>query len=199
MKKRFDIVISVLIIIFEIYAFVRMIRREHVIDFEYYTVLSNALAFLSSITYLILYKKKTSFFDNFYFIVTCMMTLTILVVIFVLVPFYNFDFYWLMIKGSNLMMHTLCPLLMISSYIFYNKTKSNKYLSLIPIVIYGIPMIILNITRTFNGPYPFLQVYNYKVYMIVIWLIIIVIVNYLIGCILIKLNRKLGDNNEYKA
>ena len=198
MKKRFDIIISILIIILETYAFTRMINREGVIDFEYYTVLSNALAFLTSIAYLLLYKRKTSFFDNFYFMVTCMMMLTFLVVLFILVPMYNFDYYWLMLKGSNLMMHTLCPLLMITLYIIYNKTKVNKYLSFIPIIIYGIPMIILNITRTFNGPYPFLKVYDNKIYMIIIWLLLIIVVNYIIGIILIKLNRKLGINYEYK-
>ena len=198
MKKKFDIIISILIIILEIYAFTRMIRREHVIDFEYYTVLSNALAFLTSIFYLLLYKRRTSFFDNFYFIVTCMMCLTFLIVLFVLIPMYNFDFYWLMLKGSNLMMHTLCPLLMITLYIFYNKTKSNKYLVFVPIIIYGIPMIILNITKTFNGPYPFLKVYEQKIYMTIIWILIIFVVNYIIGTILIKLNRKLGVNYEYK-
>ena len=59
-------------------------------------------------------------------------------------------------------------------------------------------MIILNITRTFNGPYPFLKVYEQKIYMTIIWILIIFIVNYIIGIILIKLNRKLGVNYEYK-
>ena len=196
MKKRLDIICSILIIIFELYAFIRMINREHVIDFEYYTVLSNALALFTSIFYLVIYKNKTSFYDNFYFIVTCMMTLTFLVVIFVLAPFYNFDFYWLMFKGSNLMMHTLCPILMIISYVFCNKTKSKKLLPFIPILVYGIPIFILNITRTLDGPYPFLRVYNQPIYMTIIWIIILFVVNYIIGVGLIKLNRKFGGNSE---
>ena len=35
--------------------------------------------------------------------------------------------------------------------------------------------------------------------MTIIWIILIIIINYLIGVGLIKLNRKFGGNNEYKT
>ena len=198
MKKRVDIIINIFIIILELYAVSRMIIREGVIDLEYYTVLSNILALFTCITYLGFYGKNTDLINKLYFMVTCMMTLTFLIVFFVLVPMYNFDYYWLMCKGSNLMMHTLCPILMIISYTFNNKKEVNKYLPLIPTVIYGIIMLGFNITKTLDGPYPFLRVYNQSILMTILWIIILLIINYLISLGIIKLNRKLGVKDEYK-
>ena len=73
---------------------------------------------------------------------------------------------------------------------------SKKLLPFISLFVYGIPIIILNITRTLDGPYPFLRVYNQPIYMTIIWIIILFVVNYIIGVGLIKLNRKFGGNSE---
>jgi len=191
MKKKIDVIISLLIIVFELYAFLRTLLRNGRMGIEYYTVLSNLFAFLISILYLYYYKQKNKLVNNLYFITTCMMTLTFLVVFFILAPMYDFDYYWLMFKGSNLFMHTLCPSLMIVNYLFFNKNKNNVFLPLIVTGIYGIILITLNLFKVVDGPYPFLKVYNQSVYMSILWILIIFFLNLLISFSLVKLNSKL--------
>ncbi|MBP5684322.1 MAG: hypothetical protein J6X02_03600 [Bacilli bacterium] len=196
MEKRVYAAIHFVIIILELYAFSRTILLNNRMGLEYYTVLSNLLAFITSLLCLYYYKGN-KYVNNLYYLTTCMLLLTFLVVLFVLAPMYNFDYYWLMFKGSNLVMHTLAPALMVNSYIIFNKEKVNKIMPLIVTTIYGVIMIILNLVKVIEGPYPFLEVYNQPVYMSIIWVVVLLLVVYIISILVVKLNRKLGDNYEY--
>ena len=71
-----------------------------------------------------------------------MLTITLLVVIFVLGPMYSFDYKWLILQGSHFIMHLVCPLLFISVYLFHKKRNDNKYLPVIVTLVYGIVLII---------------------------------------------------------
>ena len=168
MEKRVYAAIHFIIIILELYAFSRMFLTTGKIGLEFYTVLSNLLAFITSILCLYYYKGDNKYVNSLFYLSTCMLLMTFLVVFFVLTPMYNFNYYWLMFKGSNLVMHTLAPALMVNLYIIFNKEKANKFIPLIVTALYGITMIILNIFKVVDGPYPFLKVYNQPVYMSVI-------------------------------
>jgi len=196
MEKRVYAAIHFIIIILELYAFSRMFLMNGRMGLEYYTVLSNLLAFITSILCLYFYKGDNKYVNNLFYLSTCMLLMTFLVVFFVLTPMYNFNYYWLMFKGSNLVMHTLAPALMVNSYIIFNKEKVNKFIPLIVTAIYGIILIILNLVKIVDGPYPFLKVYNQPVYMSIIWFVILLLVIFIISIVVIKLNKKLNYKNE---
>ena len=75
MKKRIDVIISLLIIVFELYAFSRTIVLNNRMGIEYYTVVSNLLAFIASILYLYFYKQRNKCVNILYYITTCMIIL----------------------------------------------------------------------------------------------------------------------------
>ena len=196
MKKRLDIIIHILIIILEIIGFIRAINHDGRIAIEFYTDLSNLMALITSVLYLIFYKKDNKIINNLYFITTTMLTITMLVIIFVLGPMYNFDYKWLILQGSHLIMHLICPLLFVFVYLFHKKRNDNKYLPVMVTIIYGITLIILNLLKVVDGPYPFLKVYNQSILISILWGIILISVSYIISILLIKLNKKLGGIYE---
>ena len=192
MKKRIDIIVHILIIILEILGFIRAINHEGRLAIEFYTDLSNLMALITSVLYLIFYKKENKFINSLYFVTTTMLTITLLVVIFVLGPMYSFDYKWLILQGSHFIMHLICPLLFISVYLFYKKRNDNKYLPVIVTGVYGIVLIILNLLKVVDGPYPFLKVYNQSILTSILWGIILLSVSLVISILLIKLNNKIN-------
>jgi hypothetical protein len=196
MEKRIYAIIHFIIIILELYAFSRMFVMNGKMGLEYYTVLSNLLAFFTSILCLYYYKGDNKYVNNLYYLSTCMLLMTFLVVFFVLTPMYKFNYHWLMFKGSNLVMHTLAPALMVNSYIIFNKEKVNKFIPLIVTAIYGFVMIFLNLFRVVDGPYPFLRVNNQPLFISIMWFVILLIVILVISIAVVKLNRKLGYKDE---
>jgi len=57
-------------------------------------------------------------------------------------------------------------------------------------IIYAIIMIVLNILKIVEGPYPFLLIYNQPVIHSVIWTMVILAITYAIALILKKVNGK---------
>ena len=151
MKKRIDIIIHALIIILEVLGFIRAIRHEGRLAIEFYTDLSNLMALITSVLYLVFYNKQNKFINSLYFVTATMLMITLLVVIFVLGPMYNFDYRWLILQGSHFIMHLVCPLLFISVYLFHKKRNDNKYLPVIVTLVYGIVLITLNLLNKFKN------------------------------------------------
>ena len=72
--------------------------------------------------------------------------------------------------------HTLCPILAIISYIFFENNKIKKKdipYTMIFTITYTIILIICNILHIIEGPYPFLLIYKQPVYMSILWILII--------------------------
>ena len=171
--------------------------------FFYYTELSNILVLLSSFFFLL------SFFFNvwkgcgtnfpthlFRFAATSASTLTFLVVVTVLIPMVGAPVQ-LLFGGSMLFHHTLCPLLSMVSFMLFEKeeTRNLKYkhlpFALIFTLIYGAIFIVLNVLRVYDGPYPFLRVYNQPVWMSIIWFVVIIGMAGLISFLLCLANKKI--------
>ena len=99
------------------------------------------------------------------------------------------------IKGSHLFNNLLCPIVSFVSFTMFegdrrlNKKKTIWY-ALIPTVIYGIIMLVCNLTNTFTGPYPFMMVNDNPVYITVIVVLITLVLNYVIGRFLLLSNQK---------
>ena len=99
------------------------------------------------------------------------------------------------IKGSHLFNNLLCPIVSFVSFTMFegdrrlNKKKTIWY-ALIPTVIYGIIMLVCNVTNTFTGPYPFMMINDNPVYITVIVFVVTIILNYVIGRFLLLSNQK---------
>lgn len=99
------------------------------------------------------------------------------------------------IKGSHLFNNLLCPIVSFVSFTLFegdrrlNKKKTIWY-ALIPTVIYGIIMLVCNVTNTFTGPYSFMMINDNPVYVTVIVVIATIVLNYVIGRFLLLSNQK---------
>ena len=99
------------------------------------------------------------------------------------------------IKGSHLFNNLLCPIVSFVSFTLFegdrrlNKKKTIWY-ALIPTVIYGVIMLVCNLTNTFTGPYPFMMINDNPVYVTVIVFVVTLVLNYIIGRFLLMSNQK---------
>lgn len=99
------------------------------------------------------------------------------------------------IKGSHLFNNLLCPIVSFISFTMFegdrrlNKKKTIWY-ALIPTVIYGVIMLVCNVSNTFTGPYPFMMINDNPVYITVIVFVVTIILNYVIGRFLLLSNQK---------
>lgn len=99
------------------------------------------------------------------------------------------------IKGSHLFNNLLCPIVSFVSFTMFegdrrlNKKKTIWY-ALIPTVIYGVIMLVCNVSNTFTGPYSFMMINDNPVYVTVIVFIVTIILNYVIGRFLLLSNQK---------
>lgn len=179
-KKVITIILNIVLIVLEIIGLVMTFRnlgwRESI---KYYTELSNILGLLSSILLVcfLLSGKVPRSVKLFRFISVLSLSVTFLVVLFVLGPMYGFDYKFLLFSGSMLFSHLLCPILMFISFIFLEEGKFEKGDCLIAnalTIIYAIVMITLNILNKVDGPYPFLRVRHQNIFASIIWIILIV-------------------------
>ena len=189
-NKKIALILNVILVISELIAIVLLLFKGG-IDLIYYTNLSNILALIVSVLFIINYKKKSKLINDLRFMSTSCLMVTFLVVLFILSPMYQFNYKLLMFTDVFFILHTLCPLLSIISYIFFEDGSKKKYLGFAFTLFYGIVLIILNALRIVNGPYPFLMVYKQGIIMSIVWFILIIGGCYIISLLLSYLNKKL--------
>ena len=127
----------------------------------------------------------------FKYITTISLTITFVVVIFILIPMTNFNFKYLLFENSLLYQHLLCPILAVISFIFYDPlnefTNKDIFKGIFLTFIYTIILILLNIFDIVVGPYPFLMVKEQTIVIDIFWLFIMVSLSYSIAYVLLKL------------
>lgn len=190
-KKKIALIINVIILVLTLLSFAKTFFLEHSIAVEYYTNDSNILALISSLLFIIFYKKEKNFVKDIRFLATSCLTVTFLVVVFVLCPMYNFNYKLLMFTDIYLVFHTIVPILSIFSYIVLENGSSKKYLCSIFTMIYAIILIILNILNLIKGPYPFLMVTTQNPLVTILWGIIIIGGSHIIEILVNRLNKKI--------
>ena len=190
-KKKLALIINIIIIIAELFAFGRSLLVDHAIAVEYYTNDSNIIALISSLLFVIFYNKDREFIKDIRFVATSCLTVTFLVVIFILCPMYDFNYKLLMFTDNFFILHTLVPILSIISYTTLEDRSNKNYLCLLFTLIYGTILIILNILKVVDGPYPFLKITSQSLFMSLLWGIIIIGGSYVIGLGLNHLNKKI--------
>ena len=202
MKKKISLILNLLIIIFELIGFIKTYTFNNRIPIEFYTEDSNLLALFTSIIYIIYLLKDNNipkWLSEIKYISTICLTVTFVVVLFILTPIYNFNFIGMFFENSLLYHHLLCPILSIITFIYFDKLRifslKDNFIGISFTIIYGILLIILNILDIIVGPYPFLMVKNQSILMSILWFIIILGLTYFISSLLRKLYTK---NSERK-
>lgn len=187
-----DVFLNVGIIILEIIALIICLNTFGSVDLVYYTIDSNIFLLISSILYLVYRNKLPRIVQLFKYSSTLSVLITFLVVVFVLLPMYNFNFNFLLWDGPNLYVHVLCPIIALISFVFFEKndlenTFKNNLRAVYFTIIYGIILIALNIEKIVVGPYPFLKVYEQSILMSLFWVILIIGVAFLLARLLLMI------------
>lgn len=191
-KKKIALILNLIIVLLELLGFGYTLYKQHYIALEYYTNDSNLITLIGSLLFIVFYKRKKEFIKDIRFLSTVLLTITFLVVVFILCPMYNFNYKLLMFTDTFFIYHTLCPILCFISYIFFEEGSKKKYLGLMFTILYSIVLITLNFINIVDGPYPFLRVRVQSPIMIITWGTIIIGSSYLIGILLYKLNKQKG-------
>lgn len=178
--KKACITLNLSIIIMEIVGFILNFCESGRIAIEYYTEQSNILALIASSVFLffLLSKKPAPKWAIWLkYIATLGLAVTFLVTITILGPMYDFKYDFLLFHNALLFQHTLCPILGVICFIFFDKSEKLKmkdvFASLAWTIFYAILMIILNIVGAISGPYPFLKVMEQPVLVSIMWVIVI--------------------------
>lgn len=197
-KLKIYLLLNILISVFEIIAFAMVIRRRGGETFQYYTQLSNLFLLICSLVNIFFIaralrsKKDVPHIVNLItYLATCTTTVTLIVVLFILSWMVG-DLWWLLTYDSMLFMHTLCPILaivMLECFAPEKQPKKSALIALIPTIIYAIIGIAMNIARLWDGPYPFLKVYDQPIWASFGWAVVILGVAYLIARVLILPTR----------
>ena len=196
MKRRISLLLNGLIIIFEVIALI-MNLHENGLLIEYYTTDSNLLALVSSLiyfVYLLLEEKMPRWLEIFKYMTTICLTITFLVVIFILAPMYDFNYKFFLFDGAFIYQHFLCPIIAIITFLFFDTLHNfniRDYIRGIYLtIIYAIVLISLNIAGVVKGPYPFLMVKEQSVVSSLLWGVFLTIFDYFIAVCLGKLYFK---------
>ena len=196
MKKKMSLLLNVLIIIFEVIALIMNLHNNGLL-IEYYTVDSNMLALVSSLiyfVYLILDEKMPRWLEIFKYMTTICLSITFLVVIFILAPMYDFNYKYFLIDGAFVYQHLLCPIIAVITFLFFDtlhKFSIRDYIrGLYLTVIYAIVLVTLNIVGVVQGPYPFLRVKEQSITTSILWGLFLTFFDYMIAVGLGKLYFK---------
>lgn len=208
-KKRsiLGIIIDVVIIIFGIWGSYAEVYENGIVMLSYYTVESNlfiSMACLLDLMYqvrVLNQKEKLSWIKNMKYLATCCMTITFMVVFFILAPSGGIpEYIRIFFEGPLKYQHTLCPILAVFSFFvvdtYQNDLKKNMILvSLTPTILYAIVTTSLNIAKIMYGPYPFLHVYEQSIGMSVFYVFLIIGIAYLTGWFLWKISSLVRKQN----
>ena len=200
-KKVVAIILNLMVMCMEVLGAYHSFRKCGILNLRFYTVLSNVLALVVSLLYVVYYirnfnQKDTAFprwLKQLKFVTCNCLAVTFVVVVAVLIPMdgiQSVDHY--IFGPANIYHHVFCPLIMIFSFCVFEKerkiTVRDNVLALIPTIIYAVVMVILNLVKVLKGPYPFLYVYEQPIYMSIIWAVVILTLTYVLGLILRVLN-----------
>jgi hypothetical protein len=179
------IVANIVLVAIEILGIRMSLLEDGVIELQYYTEIANIFSLIAAIVYVVsliiaIFKEKEipKLVSLLKYMSVISLVLTLIIVLVVLAPFYNNAFNALLFSGSYLFYHTLAPIVALISFMFIEdhniKGVKDSLIGTSITILYAIVMIILNVTRTIVGPYPFLLVYKNTFGMSVAWFIGIV-------------------------
>lgn len=202
-KKLFipAIICNLFILISELTVVITELPVRGFSSLNYYTVLSNLLGMVAAVLFICSaitsFKRlnKTRTLLRYY--ATCMLSFTFIVVFTMLVPLAHaagMGTAFLLTEGAAPVQHIINPVLSFVSFMFFEDNsllkKRQPLIMLSLTLLYAFIMIGFNIARMANGPYPFFQVYDYPIVMIILWLAGLIGVTYLINFLIYRFCRK---------
>ena len=194
-KKKLSTSFNILIVVIEIIGLILYYKELGIDSLVYYTILSNLFLLVSCILYLFKSRIKSRVIDIMKFGSTLSVTITFLVVIFVLGPTKELTYNFLLLEGANFYYHLICPVLGIITFLFIDDIKISGIKDVLGAfvftIIYSIIILSLNIFKVIVGPYPFLKVYENSVYVSFIWIVLILGGSFLLGIALEKIKNKI--------
>lgn len=129
------------------------------------------------------------------YVAACCLMVTFIIAACVLVPLDpGATFKGFMLEGGNLYVHTLCPLLLLASYLISGGeplTVKHAAIAIIPTVIYGTVTLIMIAKRVYLAPYFFFRIYAQPWYETVKWMSIIVGGNFIVSWLLTKMQFRI--------
>ena len=103
----------------------------------------------------------------------CCLSVTFLVVVLVLAPMSGGAYGVMLLSGTMLYHHLLCPLAAFLGFVLFEKRPALRRIdALLPTLltlVYAVVLTALNIARVLDGPYPFLRVYVQSVHASIFW------------------------------
>ena len=143
------------------------------LSLAFYTRLSNLITALSAL--LLAALGQSGWVSALRYLSTCMLGMTVFVTICVLIPMGGSP-KELLLSGTGLYFHVLCPAVSILSYII---VENHAPIGLIwlPVLltwIYGMLMLYLNGIGKVDGPYPFFRVHQQSAARTVLWVIALI-------------------------
>ena len=103
----------------------------------------------------------------------CCLSVTFLVVVLVLAPMSGGAYGVMLLSGTMLYHHLLCPLAAFFGFMLFEKRPALRRIdALLPTLltlVYAAVLTALNIARVLDGPYPFLRVYAQSVHTSILW------------------------------
>lgn len=186
------IAVNAVIVVLEIWAIGNGIEQRGIGDFMFYTELSNlfggiacALCMGFEIRELRGGEPLPHWAQLVKFAASCCLLMTFFVVVLVLAPTYNaqgYDGYYLMFCVRELpITHLAGPLLVFASYALFEADRSMTFkqslVGFIPTLAYAAVAYPCNIARIWEGPYPFLLVWNMPVWQSVAWFVALVVLS----------------------
>ena len=176
--------LNLLIIFLEMIGFVFAFSNHGWSALIYYTELSNILLFAAAMFY-VCYTvwdlqgqkiKMPRYVPLLKYAATLSVAITFIVVITVLSWATKYSLWTLLTQQSMLFHHTLCPILAIVSFLFFEKyhfKKSDALIAMSFTLLYAVVTIFFNLIGELVGPYPFLMVYAQPWWASLLWCIVI--------------------------
>lgn len=207
-----SLVLHLFIAVSEAVVLWRLFRKEGAHVLIFYTTDSNLFAMCVSVLYAVFAVKVLtggaglenaassgllSALQMLRYMAATGLTITFLVVVFVLSRAEECGgLKHLLLDDSMLFTHFLCPVASMISFLFLEDTsllgKNAVFICLIPTLCYAILAIVMNLVRRWEGPYPFLKIYENGWKKSLLWIVILPLTFLLIAALLLSLNRLLA-------
>lgn len=164
-NNRRDIILALnfLIILGEVFG---LFLRTYILQspgLEFYTVVSNYVSLFASlaVVHCIVTKRPISRPAKLLRLAaTIMLTVTFLVVIFILPGNLQTPLWQLLFPGQMFFLHLICPILSIVTLLIFERYRFSRLeqdVVTLPTIIYALFIIIANLADVVNGPYPFIR------------------------------------------
>lgn len=193
-RKKAIVVTNIAIVLVSIAGLIFSIIEYGWGMFRFYTQDSNFFAAISSIlllAYLFKGDEVPKWLTKMRYVAVLVLAITFVITAVVLAPMYGKDYFRMFTDGSKLYQHLLCPLLFFISFFAFErrvpKEKSCIYCGVLPTVVYAVVLVILNLLKIVDGPYPFLRVYNQSIFVSFMWAVCILGFDYLMAWAVWKL------------